>query len=184
MSKHIILVHGRHFKPAATQLKRNWVDALEHGIARDYDQRMLAKFKKVKKTLVYYGDLSNAFLGKSSGKIWTKKREAADTADRKLALAALKQYSSRDFNKTNYKKVRNLVDVFKGVAADVFSGPLSLLGIGDEIVGKVAPDMAHYWNPDFQFGSDVRWRLTRVLEKALKAGDDIMLVSHSLGQHS
>ena len=41
--------------------------------------------------------------------------------------------------------------------------------------------MAHYWNGDSYFASDVRSRLTPVLKKALDRGDDIMLVGHSLG---
>lgn len=181
MTKHIILVHGRSYKPDAASLKRNWVGALTHGIERDFDKRALNKFRKVRKTMVYYGDLSNAFLGKHTGRRWTKKREADDIADRKEALAALRQYDTREFNKSNYKKIRDLVDVFKEAAVNIFSGPFSLLGIGDDIVGMVAPDMEHYWNPDAQFGTEVRWRLTRPLERAIKADEDILLIAHSLG---
>ena len=181
MTKHIIMIHGRSFKPDATNLKRNWVGALTHGIERDHGKRALNKFRNAKKTMVYYGDLSNGFLGKHTGKRWTKKREADDIADRREALAALKQYGTRDFTKTNYKKIRDLEDVLKEAAANIFSGPLSLLGIGDNLVEMVTPDMEHYWNPDAQFGSDVRWRLTRPLERALNANDDIMLIAHSLG---
>ena len=181
MAKHIILVHGRSYKPDAVNLKRNWVGALAHGIERDHGKRALNKFKKANKTMAYYGDLTNTFLGKHTGKHWTKKREADDIADRKEALAALKLYSSREFNKSNYKRIRDLADVFKEAAASIFSGPLSLLGIGDDIIGMVAPDMEHYWNPDDKFGSDVRWRLTQPLARAINAGDDILLISHSLG---
>lgn len=181
MAKHIILVHGRHYKPDRANLKRNWVAALEHGIERDYDKRALNKFKKAKKSMAYYGHLSNQFLGKHTGKRWTKKRDVADVVDRKKALAALKQYGTGEFTKSNYRKIINLDNVVKEAVANVFAGPLSLFGIGDEIVAMVAPDMEHYWNPDAAFGSDVRWQLTRELEKALKADDDILLVSHSLG---
>ena len=183
MAKHIIMVHGRSYKPAAAALKRSWTGALAHGILRDHGKRMLNRFnhKNVKKTLVYYGDLSNSFLGKHTGNRWTKKREADDIADRKETLNALKEYGSREFTKTNYKNIRELGDVFKEVAANVFSGPMSLLGIGDEIVNMVAPDMEHYWNMDEKFGSDVRWRLTVPLSRALRAGDDVLLIAHSLG---
>jgi len=181
MAKHIILVHGRHFKPDQANLKRNWVGALAHGIERDHGKEALNKFNKTKKTMIYYGDLSNTFLAKHTRKAWTQKREAADVADRKKALADLKQYETGEFTQSNYKKIRDLVDVFKEAAANVCSGPLSLLGIGDDIVGMVAPDMEHYWDMDAEFGSDVRWRLTKPLEKAIMAGDDIMLISHSLG---
>lgn len=45
----------------------------------------------------------------------------------------------------------------------------------------VAPDMAHYWNEDTYFGSDVRHRLMVELKEALDNQDDVMIVSHSLG---
>ena len=181
MTKHIVLVHGRSFKPEAIALKRNWVGALAHGIERDHGKRALTKFNNAKKTMVYYGDLSNAFLGKHTGKRWTKKREADDIADRKNTLLELKQYGTREFTKSKYNDIRELEDVLKETTASILSGPLSLLGIGDEIVGMVAPDMEHYWNPDAEFGSDVRWRLTSPLQRALNAGDDILLIAHSLG---
>ncbi len=181
MAKHIILIHGRSYKPNAVSLKRNWVGALAYGIERDHGKRALNKFKKARKTMAYYGDLTNTFLGKHTGKRWTKKREADDITDRKEALEALKLYGTREFTRSNYNKIRDLADVFKEAAASVFSGPLSLFSIGDEIVGMVAPDMEHYWNPDDKFGSDVRWRLTQPLERAIKAGDDILLIAHSLG---
>lgn len=131
--------------------------------------------------MVYYGDLSNVFLGKKTGKRWTKKRESDDIEDRKKSLADLKRYGTREFSKSNYHEVRDLEDVFKESLASAISGPLSLLTIGDELVEMVAPDMEHYWNPDTRFGSDVRWRLTEPLARALKSGDDILLIGHSLG---
>ncbi len=181
MTKHIILVHGRSYKPDAVDLKRNWVDALAYGIERDHGKHALNKFKKARKTMAYYGDINNAFLGSHTGKHWTKKRKADDLADRKLALTGLKQYETRGFTRKNYNKIRDLADVFKELAASVLSGPLSLFSVGDEVVGMVAPDMEHYWSADDSFGSDVRWRLTKPLERALKAGDDILLIAHSLG---
>lgn len=131
--------------------------------------------------MAYYGDLSNDFLGKHTGKRWTKKREIRDIENRKLTLNKLKRYGSHDFNQKNYEDIRDLVDVFKEATADVFSGPLSLFDIGDKLVGLVAPDMQHYWNPDTEFGSEVRLRVTTLLEKAIKADDDILLIAHSLG---
>lgn len=181
MAKHIILVHGRHFKPNANALKRGWIDALTHGVERDCDKRTLNNFKKVKKSMAYYGHLSNAFLSKNPGPGWTKKREENDIADRKIALKDLKQYGSRDFKKIRYKDVKNLSSVVAQALADFVSGPLSFIGVGDYLVGKVAPDMPHYWNKDDPFGSDVRWCITQPLEKALKAGDDVLLIAHSLG---
>ena len=126
MTKHIILAHGRHFKPEEKLLKKDWVDALSYDVLRDHDKATLDKFKKVKKTMVYYGDLSNVFPGKKPADRWTKKCDAEDVADRKLTLAKLKQYDSREFNKTQYKKICEPIDALKNVAANMLSGPLSL----------------------------------------------------------
>lgn len=181
MAKHIILVHGRNYKPNKESLTEIWIDALAHGINRDHGTQTLQKFQQTEKTMAYYGDLSNSFLAKHTGKLWTKKREKEDISNRLETLEGLKQYKKKEFNKTNYKKIRDLSDVFKEFTASMLSSPLSLFGIGDDIVGMVAPDMEHYWNADSQFGSDVRWRLTVELQKALERGDDIMLIAHSLG---
>ena len=149
MGKHIIMVHGRNFKPNKAALKRFWVSALAHGIERDFGKQGLNKFNRVKKTMAYYGELSNTFLGKKTGKRWTKKREADDIEDRKKTLAALKHYGTREFTKSNYHKVRDLQDVFKESLASAISGPLSLLTIGDELVEMVAPvgrvDLGPWW---------------------------------------
>jgi len=183
MSKKIILVHGRSYKPNKKILKRNWIDATQYGINRDFGEKELAKFNQLKPKIemAYYGDLSNDFLSKHGDGLWTEQREKDDIADRKEALLALKKYGARDFTKRNYNKIRDLSDVLKEAAANILSGPLSIFGIGDDLVEMVAPDMGHYWNLDDEFGSNVRWRLTEILTKAMGAGEDILLVAHSLG---
>lgn len=181
MAKHIILVHGRNYKPGKESLSELWLDALTHGISRDSDEQTLVKFKQAKKTMAYYGDLSNTFLGIHTGKIWTKKLEKNNISNRQDTLEGLKQYKKSAFTKTNYKKIRDLADVFKEAAASLLAGPLALLGIGDNVVSMVAPDMEHYWDADSEFGSNVRWRLTVELKKAFENDDDILIISHSLG---
>ena len=181
MAKHIILVHGRNYKPAKSALQRNWVRALASGIERDYGKRGLNKFSKVTKEMAYYGNYSNAIIAKKTGKRWTRAKEEANIADRKETINTLKEYKKNEFTKRYYKNIRELEDVFAEAAANIFSGPLSLLGIGDELVASVAPDMAEYWNMDAEFGSNVRWQITNALFKSLKRGDDILLIAHSLG---
>lgn len=181
MAKHIILVHGRNYKPAKAALQRNWVKALASGIERDYGKRGLNKFSKVTKEMAYYGHYSNDFLAKKKGERWTLGKETANIADRKATLNALIAYKKNEFSKRYYKNIQQLEDVFAEAAANIFSGPLSLLGIGDNLVSTVAPDMAEYWNMDAEFGSNVRWEITQTLFKSLKRGDDILLIAHSLG---
>ena len=95
MTKHIIFVHGRNFKPSKKKLTELWVDALAHGINRDHSPQTLKKFQKTEKTMAYYGDLSNIFLAKHTGKLWTKKREKEDITNRLETLAGLKQYQKK-----------------------------------------------------------------------------------------
>ena len=180
MAKHIIFVHGRSYKPEANYLKRSWTEALGYGLERDHGKAVRNKYNSVKKTMAYYGDLSNIFLSKNGGKRWTKKKNDADKIDRKESLNALKAYEKNEFNKSHYEKLKGFSAIYDNFA-DIISGPLSFFDIGDNLIEAVAPDMAHYWNKDEQWGSDVRWRVTVPLEKALKAGDDILLISHSLG---
>lgn len=181
MTKRIILVHGRNYKPKKTDLQRGWVNALASGIERDFGVLGLNKFNKVTKEMAYYGHLSNVYLAKKKGERWTAARESANVADRKATLEALKVYKANEFKKKQYKEIVELEDVLAESAANIFSGPLSLLGIGDNLVSMVAPDMAEYWNPDSEFGSDVRWEVTEPIRKAMNRDDDIMLIAHSLG---
>ncbi len=178
MANHIVLIHGRSFKPEKAELKRNWLSALRFGIARDDPGGdTLAAFDQAKKTFVYYGDLSNDFL-RSRGKRYDVAR---DVADRSKALAALEEIPQRGFSEKRYNEIRGANGLMEGLA-DLASGPLSFLGLGDNLVGSVAPDMAHYWNTGRPWGSSVRWRLTFELEKKLKKPENhVALISHSLG---
>ena len=181
VSKHLILIHGRHFKPAKNVLKANWYDAIRHGLDRDGHKNLLPTYDdNIKRTFVYYGDLSNAFLSKHGSSY----DETEDVKDREECLDRLKKYPREAFlgerGKRNYENLAG-ASSWKERLADMLGGGASILRIADPLIGMVAKDIAHYWDPDTAFGSDVRWRLTEPLNKALCDGDDIMLVSHSLG---
>ena len=82
--------------------------------------------------------------------------------------------------KSNYKGLKGSLP-WKAWTAKIFGDIAEVIGVGDYLIGKIAKDVEHYWNPDTEFGSAVRWKLTEPLAEALCGGDDIMLVSHSLG---
>lgn len=180
MAKHLFLIHGRSFKPAQAELEGNWLTAARHGLVRDHGAQLGDTFDGVDKFFAYYGDISNAFLV-GEGQTYD---EAADVADRTACLATLSNYAAGDFldedGKRNYEGLPGKTSLWEFLA-DVVAGPLALLGLSEPIVSLVAPDMREYWNPETAFGSDVRWILTDPLAAALHDGDDIMLVSHSLG---
>lgn len=171
MAKKIIFIHGRAQKPDKAPLQALWYDAIEHGLQRDCgDSSSLQAFRDVDKRFVYYGELSNRLL----------KKPTEDPVSRQLALAKLKEYQTNQFDKATYDDVSKM-GFLKEALADTFSAILGRLGAAETLITMVAPDMAHYWNEDTYFGSDVRHRLMIELKEALDNQDDIMIVSHSLG---
>jgi len=175
MGKTILFVHGRSFKPEKTALRSNWLGAIEHGIERDRKGK-LAAFRKAKKEMVYYGDLSNAFLRLTGQKY----REEEDVESRTETLSALKGFGTNQFTKAAYKKLPGKAS-YKEFLADVGAVTLGPLRLTEGLVSVVAADMRQYWNFDSEFGSNVRMTMVGPLKRAMDRGDKIMVVSHSLG---
>jgi hypothetical protein len=175
-AQRLILVHGRSFKPKADVLERLWLAALSHAIERDHGKRALARFERLEKQLAYFGDLSNQFLRANAERYSEKK----DVADRENTLQALRQLRRGDFRRGVYEGLAGKTSL-KEWLADIGEYPLGLMGLSDRLITAVAPDLEHYWDQDTDYGSGVRWRLTEPLGAALDAGEDVMLISHSLG---
>ena len=173
MNKQILLIHGRHYKPAKNDLQKLWLEALRYGIERDFPEKLEA-FKDAKIDFVYYGDISNDYLSK----IYDEKIPD-DLQDRRDSLEDLKQYSKSQYTKTTYKKLPGY-NPWMEAAADIFAGGLKLIGLSDEIIEQVAPDMHEYWR-SLRFGSDVRMTFTDAIIKAMKRDGDICVIAHSLG---
>lgn len=168
--KKIIFIHGRAQKPSEAALQQLWYEAIGHGLHRDFGTAGRQLFEEVNKEFVYYGDLSNQFLDVPE----------ENPASRFESLEKLKSYSKSQFNKKTYESVSKAGFV-KEALADTFSAVLGKLHLAESLISAVAPDMAHYWNEETYYGSDVRSRLSPVLKSAFDANDEIMLVSHSLG---
>lgn len=174
MSKTIILVHGRSWKPKKADLESIWIDALRSGIERDAPNK-LAAFDNATLSFVYYGDLSNRLL-KAKGKT----QPPSSTPARKKALERLKQIPSNGFTKSAYKRIPGK-ESFKEGIADTLAPVLGFFHLTDNLVEKVAPDMRDYWNHDSEFGSASRGRMTPHLSEAFDRNDSICVISHSLG---
>ena len=154
MSKTLFLIHGRSFKPDRKDLRKLWFRALKHGLQRDH--KFGGQFDDLTKVFVYYGDLSNKFLAHRRQGY----NKAQDLKERKSTLRALKEYANRDeFNRCNYHKNSSVTRGFGEFAVDIFATPAHLLGVADELVSLRAPDIAHYWNTESDYGSFVRSRL-------------------------
>ncbi|MGL0819672.1 hypothetical protein [Vibrio vulnificus] len=170
MAKRILFIHGRAPKPDKNDLQTLWFNAIQHGLLRDYGESRVQAFKQIEKRFIYYGDLSNELL----------EAPTEHPQSRIDALDKLKQYPRNGFTKTNYKKVSKAGFLAEALA-DTFSAVLGHLKLAEPLITSVAPDMAHYWNEDSYYGSDLRSRLTKELKEALDSGDEVVMVAHSLG---
>ena len=176
--KRLFLVHGRNFKPKKGVLEGLWVEALQHGIREDFGEEAAEQFESIEKTFVYYGQLSNEFLAQHDRRY----DEEKDVADRRATLEALKAIPRGDFyDKRTYHKNSSLFRGFREFFMDALARPTDIFGVADNLASMIAPDMARYWNEETEFGSEVRATLTWPLREALKDGDDVMLIGHSLG---
>jgi hypothetical protein len=180
MTKRIILVHGRGFKPERVLFEETWIEAVSHGLARDRGAGARSRFDSCARNFVYYGEASNAFLSDPDGPY----DRNDDLADRRRCLEALQQFEAQEFLEARGRENYHGLPSQSSLAArlvDLVAAPAAWLGLGAHAIGYRAPDLREYWNPDSEFGSRVRWKLTEILESALRAGDDILLVTHSLG---
>lgn len=180
MAKRIILVHGRGFKPEKALFEQIWLEAIARGLERDRGADASVAFESCARAFAYFGDASYAYLLDRRGPY---DREI-DIVDRRRCLAALQRFEARDFlgerGRQNYRNTPDQSDLAAALV-NLAADPMAWIGLGAPAIGFKAPDLREYWNPDSDFGSQVRWRLTEILEPALFAGDDILLVTHSLG---
>ena len=193
MAQRIIMVHGRSTKPAKARFAALQRRALLQGLERVSP----AKAKKVADgkveiDFIYYGDINNRVLAESSASHAADLTETDPHSDNGPcvpdtgyaeaidALGAIKR-----FDKAAYRKVLKENDDLQFVdniarAASTLAAIASAT-ILNEIAIKVATaDMGAYLMRR-TVGSKVRERLQTPLKRALKRGDDICLVSHSMG---
>lgn len=174
--KRIIFIHGRDFIPKKELLQENWYKTIAHALKRDFGVELVEIFDSTKKEMAYYGDKSNIFLDRY-GRTYN---EEDDIIDREKCISKLYSYKKSEFTKDVYKDIPFENSLLQSIAS-FFSKPLLKLGFGYKIVELIAPDMKQYWNADSQYGSEVREALTDLLSTAMDSGDDVLLVSHSLG---
>lgn len=179
-TRQLILVHGRHFKPTEAPLLQNWLEALAVGLQRDHEPsaprlEQLTADRRV--AMGYYGDVSNEFLARR-GKSYD---EQQDLQDRKATLSELASLTTEQLESRKYYNKRPGKSRLREAVADALHWPLDRTGLANDVIGRVAPDIREYWNPDAGFGSDARWPLTELLRDSLRRRDEILLITHSLG---
>lgn len=175
-TKTLILIHGRGFKPARTELEELWVRALRSGVQREAPAALPA-FDGCRREFVYYGDDINAILA-AQGRSYDA---ALDLADLKNALAALATLAkSRQFRREYYERLPGKT-ALKEFFADVGAPALSAFGLKERTLLRFVPELAEYWHEPNGHLQSAGARLRAVVGDAMQRGDDVVLLSHCIG---
>jgi hypothetical protein len=192
--KHIILMHGRSIKPAHKALEEMSKKAIEAGLRRAGHQAKADAFKNgdIKFSTAYYGDINNAILAgkskKTAEKLTAKDPEHGNSAC--LDAAFLKEGFDRTvvrphFDKAAYDGVLEEADDNRLLdeAADVASliGALFTAGLLNAAMISSATADLYAYLVSHDVGSEIRSRLNTILMPAMLAGDEICLLTHSMG---
>ncbi len=171
----IVLIHGRHFKPASKVLQDLWCDTLRAGLQRDAPDRVVT-FDAAQIELAYYGDLVNALLS-AHGKPYD---EALDVADRRRTMGDLTRLDAKKFKRATYERLPGKSPL-KEFLVD-FGAPLaSAIGITERVVARIMPELAAYWGNLGGFGAALDQRITDPIRLAMARGDRILVISHGIG---
>jgi hypothetical protein len=175
-NKTLILVHGRGFKPARTELETLWLRALRAGLQRDAPDAAAA-LDRCTVRFVYYGDESRDVLA-ASGRRYDPALDLADLNNTVAALAALSK--TKQFRREHYERLPGKTPL-KEFLADIGAPALSVLGLKERALERFMPELADYWRPDRSTLRAVDSRLRSVVGEAIERGDDVALVSHCVG---
>ena len=171
--KTLLLIHGSGQKPAQDIVLRLWLDAMKQGLARDYPDTHL---NEVNVSLAYHADLTAA--ARSDEKPYDP---VIDAADRENTLARLAKFgSAKKFRRVHYESLPGKSSL-KEFLADIGAPISNVLGLGQQRIAHVLPELVAYWDNEDNCGTQIRQRLHSVLAPALTRGDDIMLISHCIG---
>lgn len=174
MSKSVLLIHGRNFKPSRSVWQKLWGDAVRHGIQRDRPDA-LGAWQDCHQDFIYFGDVSNQFLSRELD------TAIPDYEGTTLGmLRRLQELPAEGFTREAYHALDSGAWLAEALA-DLTADAAAVLGVGRFLVETFAPDIREYWNPDSQFGSDVRYPMIRPLRQAMDRGDRILVIAHSLG---
>lgn len=174
----VILVHGGGFKPAQTDLTRLWRDALAAGLTRDYaKQGGSSLLDSVCLEFVYYGDLANAHL-QQLGKCLDPMLDLEDRRRDLRRLAAVP--GKKKFRRAHYEVLPGKT-ALREFIADLAAPVLTMMGLAGRALQRTTPVLARYLAGNAAFREACEDRLLGVLGPALERGDDVLLLSHSMG---
>jgi hypothetical protein len=142
-NKTLILVHGRGFKPARTELETLWLRALRAGLQRDAPDAAAA-LDRCTVRLVYYGDEIHDVLA-ARGRRYDPALDLADLNNTVGTLAALSK--TKQFRREHYERLPGKTPL-KEFLADIGAPALSVLGLKERALERFMPELADYWRAD------------------------------------
>lgn len=193
MAQRLIIIHGRSTKPA----KRAQADLIEKallsGLERvDPTKAANVSSGKVKIDHVYYGDQNNGILAEFDAGIadTLSARDPAfgnapclphdglsNSIDALTAIPVMNRRAYRKILREN-DDLRFLDDAARAISTLAAISSLTTLNM--QVIKRATRDMGAYLMTR-KVGSEIRERLQGPLKKALKAKDDVCLISHSMG---
>lgn len=173
---HLLLVHGRDFKPAEEVYKELSMSALRVGIARDFPDSLEA-FDSIHKSVAWYGDLSAEIL-KSAGKNYD---ETLDVGDRRNLLQSLSEISARKrFGIRQYDRLPGKSAIPEALVS-LLAPLLGPTGLCMPVIKSCSRDFGRYFDRKSDYAMKVRTRLRDKLCALMDSGESVVLVSHGSG---
>lgn len=193
MAQRIIMIHGRSTKPAKARHAAFLRKSLLQGLNR-YDPRKAEKLENgsVEIDYVYYGDFNNRILAEASDK---HRQTLTDTdphsgnapclPDDGYMEAIDELLRFKRFDKRAYRRILEENDDLRFVddiarAVSTIAAITTATFLNEYSIKLATADMGAYLMTR-KAGSAIRERLQAPLRRALKRGDDICLISHSMG---
>ena len=176
MTKTLILVHGRGFKPPRAALEALWYAALRAGLARDAAAAIPA-FEQCRHEFVYFGDETREMLT-AAGRRHDAALDLADLQNTLTELSALPR--SKDFRRERYERLPGKTPI-KEFLADIGAPALAALHLEDRAIGRLLPELLDYWRGAASPMRRVDARLRQAVSAALTRGDDVAIVAHCIG---
>ncbi|MGR3344552.1 MAG: hypothetical protein ACU0DI_15250 [Paracoccaceae bacterium] len=190
MAQRIILIHGRSTKPARRHHKKFQKIALLQGVARVNPAKAAKIGNQVGLNIVYYGHVNNRLLKdtpKHAAKLTATDPDlgtpCVPQAGFDLAINTLAGF--KRFDKAKYREIlRDNKDLeWLDDTASWLSTLASLISfnVANTLAVRFSTADLGAYLTDQDVGSEIRRELGGPLKRALLRGDDICLISHSMG---
>ncbi|MGW8957587.1 hypothetical protein [Paenibacillus sp. NPDC055715] len=187
-TKHLVIIHGRDKKPKCEEMLRLIKIALIAGLRRvNEEAAQKLEQEHITLTFIYYGDINNRLLlpnsqirdvfeKDSNGEFYVPDHYYDESLEQ-LINRPTDQMTPEEYNRliANEPLIHSYDEIAK-----ILSPYLSLFGMSTRAIKKLLPDLGAYLTSRV-VGSQIRERLQAPLAKALSSGDDVMLLSHSMG---